>query len=476
MRHTLRPYQQNAENKIRDAFRRGRKGVLLVMPTGSGKTHIFTSISEKAKNKGNRSLVIVHRSFLWKQVSDKLTDIGVFHGIIAPGHTPSADYIQIASIDTLIRKLDRIRKPNIIIYDEAHHVIQNNKWGKVAEYWPDVPILGVTATPVRTSGQGLGIQSGGFFDELIVGSQILDLTPKYIAPYKLYAPDIGVDVSGIRRIAGDYDKKEVIKRVDHKKIYGSVPGHYKKICYGIPAIAFCVSIKHAEHVAEEFNEAGIPAAAVSGKTHEKRRTYLFESLARGGIMVLCSCDLVSEGFDVPVCGCSICLRPTRSLTLCLQQWGRAGRPYPGKKYAYILDHVGNYTRHGMPDATRSWTLEGSRHSRKDLDEGRLVVRTCPVCFNVHYPAPACPECGYNYANGKALPKVDERVKLQEIDTARIKEDLRKKDMRFQRGQCKTLEDLKRYADRYNYKSKWADYVFQSWIDKGLVKDGVRVDR
>lgn len=476
MKHTLRPYQQIAEDNIRIAFRKGHKAVLLVMPTGSGKTHIFTSIAEKARQKENRSLIIVHRSFLWKQVSDKLTDIGVYHGIIAPGHTPTSDHIQIASIDTLIRKLDRTKKPDIIIFDEAHHVIRNNKWGKVAEYWPDVPILGVTATPVRTSGQGLGIQSGGFFDKIIIGSQILDLTPRYITPYKLYAPDIGIDISDIKRIAGDYDKHEVIKRVDKKKIYGSVPGHYKDLCYGVPAIAFCVSIKHAEHVAEEFSNAGIPSAPVSGKTREKQRTYLFQALARGHIMVLCSCDLVSEGFDVPVCGCSICLRPTQSLALCLQQWGRAGRPYPGKEYAYILDHVGNYTRHGMPDASRTWTLGGGRYSKDNLGEMTLAVRTCPVCFNVHYPAPVCPECGYNYINGKELPKVDERVKLQEIETARAKEELLKKDKRYHRSHCKTLQDLKDYAKRYNYKMKWADYVFQSWLDKGLVKEGIRIDR
>jgi len=391
-----------------------------------------------------------------------LRDIGTYHGIIAPGHTPTADKIQIASIDTLIRRLDRVHKPNIIIYDEAHHVIRSNKWGRVAEYWPDVPILGVTATPVRTSGQGLGLASGGFFDKLIVGPQILELTPEFIVPYKLYAPDLEIDLVGIPTRGGDWAREHLAKRVDHKKIYGSVPGHYKKICYGIPAIAFCVSVKHAEHVAEVFNEAGIPAAAVSGNTPDNRRTYLFDALARGRIMILCSCDLVSEGFDVPVCGCAICLRHTQSLTLCLQQWGRASRPYPGKKYAYILDHVGNYTRHGMPDAVRSWTLEGSRHARVSLeDEARLVVRTCPVCFNVHYPAPVCPECGYNYINGQALPKVDETTKLREIETARIQENMRKKDRQYERAQCKSLAELEEFAERHGYKKAWAKYVWAS---------------
>jgi superfamily II DNA or RNA helicase len=473
MNHILRPYQKEAENNIRLALRQGRKAPLLVMPTGSGKTHIFTSIATQAEQKGNRSLIIVHRSFLWKQVSDKLTDIGVHHGIIAPGHTRTADKIQIASIDTLIRRLDKMQKPDIIIYDEAHHVIRNNKWGKVAEYWPDVPLLGVTATPCRTNGQGLGLQSGGFFDELILGSQMLDLTPEYIAPYKLFAPKLDVDVSEVKRIGGDWDRKELAAIYERKKIYGSVPGHYKKICYGIPAIAFCVTVKHAEWAADEFKDAGITAASVSGKTPEKQRKYLFESLARGRIMVLCSCDLVSEGFDVPVCGCAINLRHTQSLTLCLQQWGRASRPYPGKEYAYILDHVGNYTRHGMPDAMRTWSLEGSRYSKNILDEeGRLLVRTCPMCFNVHAPCPMCPKCGYKYVNGFKLPKVDERVELQEIETARIKEDLEKHDMKHKRRQCRTLDDLKEFGKMQvpPYKDGWAGYIYKSWEDKGLLDE------
>ncbi|MCK5450229.1 MAG: DEAD/DEAH box helicase [Candidatus Omnitrophica bacterium] len=459
--HSLRLYQQKAENDIRIALRKGCKAPLLVLPTGSGKTHIFTSIASKAAQRGNRTLIIVHRSFLWEQVSSKLTDIGVEHGIIAPGRTSTADKIQIASVDTLIRRLDKTTKPDIIIYDEAHHVVAGNKWGRVAEYWPDVPIIGVTATPVRTSGQGLGVGSNGYFDHLIIGAQISDLSPEYIAPCKLFAPT-DIDLSGVKRVAGDYDRKEVGKRVDTKKIYGSVPGHYKLICYGVPAIAFCVSIKHAEHVSEEFQSAGISSASVSGKTPKNRREYLFDALARGKIMVLTSCDLVSEGFDVPICGCAICLRPTQSLGLCLQQWGRPARPYPGKKWAYILDHVGNYTRHGMPNAYREWSLEGAKHNpTTSNEEGVVAVRTCPVCFNVHAPAPVCPECSHVYANMGRLPETDERIRLREIEMEKVKENLKKQDIKFQRGGCRSLEELEEFARIHNYKSGWARHVWQS---------------
>ncbi len=455
MLYTLRPYQLFAENEIRTRLRQGYRAPLLVMPTGSGKTVIFTSVATQAAALGNRSLIVVHRSYLWKQVSQKLNEAGAPHGIIAPGHTQTNDKIQVASVDTLIRRLDRVPVPGMIIYDEAHHVIGGNKWGKIASYFPDALILGVTATACRTSGQGLGVQAGGYFDTLIQGAQILDLTPEYLSPYKLYAPDIGVDLTGVRRVAGDYNKGELIERVDKKRIYGAVPAHYKKLCYGVPAIAFCVSVKHAEHVADEFNSAGIPAAPVSGKTSEKQRTYLFKGLAEGKFLVLCSCDLVSEGFDVPVCGAAIGLRPTQSLTLCLQQWGRAGRVAPGKKYAYILDHVGNYLRHGMPDAPREWSLDGVKWSRKQGEETAVNIRTCPACFHVHTPAPACPECGHVYVAGEELPKTVE-AELREIKTAREAE---KKARSAEVKNADTLEDLQRIGEERGYKKNWAKFVW-----------------
>ena len=459
MFYKLRQYQADVENRIRIALRNGYRAPLLVMPTGSGKTVVFSSVATQAAARGNRTLVVVHRSYLWRQVSKKLDEAGAPHGIIAPGHTQTADKIQVASVDTIIRRLDRVPPPGMIIFDEAHHVINKNKWGKVANFFSDALILGVTATPCRTSGRGLGVNAGGFFDTIIEGPQILDLTPEYLSPYKLYAPDIGIDLTGVRRIAGDYEKGELIKRVDKKRIYGAVPAHYRKLCYGIPAIAFCVSVQHAERVADEFSASGIPAAAVSGKTPENVRTQLFEGLASGKYMVLCSCDLVSEGFDVPVCGCAIGLRPTQSLTLCLQQWGRAGRISPGKKYAYILDHVGNYLRHGMPDARRHWTLDGVKWSKKQYGESVINIRTCPKCFNVHAPAPVCPECGHVYVNWRELPKTVEAV-LKEVQTDRERQENNVKIARRQEvGRADSLEALQEIARQRGYKPKWAQIMW-----------------
>jgi len=458
--HQLRPYQVKAVDDIRESYRKGFEAPLLVMPTGSGKTVVFTDIATKAAGKDNRTLVVVHRSYLWQQVWNKLLEIGAKLGVIAPKQLMTNDHIQVASVDTLIRRLNRVKKPDIIIFDEAHHVIKGNKWGKVVDYFPESKILGVTATPIRTNGHGLGVNSGGYFDTLISGPQIYDLMPDYIVPFKLYAPNTGIDLTGVKRIGGDFSKKDLLERIDKRTITGSATDQYMKICPGVPAIAFCVSVAHAEHVAQSFNAIGVTSAAVSGKTPENRRKYLFEGLASGKFKVLCSCDLVSEGFDVPVCGAAICLRPTQSTGLCLQQWGRATRPAPGKEFAYIIDHVGNYLRHGLPDQFRDWDLDGIKNidGKKDTTVG---IRTCTKCFHIHKTAPVCPECGYVYG---VMDKTPEQVE-GELEEVKLREVEIKKEKRVEQGRCTEVDDLVKLGiskgyTKYNAK-KWAGHIINS---------------
>lgn len=454
MKHELREYQVKAVDEIRESYKNGYNAPLLTMPTGSGKTHVFTYIAEAAAQKGYKTIIVVHRSYLWKQVSDKLIQTGTPHGIIAPGHHIKDEKIQVASVDTLVRRLDKVRRPNLIIFDEAHHVIKNNKWGKVAKYY-NSKILGVTATPCRTNGTGLGMSAGNFFDTLIKGPEISELQPKYLSQFKLFAPECKINLKAVKRFAGDYSRKELDLAADDRTIYGDVPKTYRDICYGLPAIAFCVSVKHCEHVAEEFRMNGISAASVSGKTSEIKRQELFTGLANGKYLVLCSCDLVSEGFDVPVCGAAICLRPTQSLALCLQQWGRTTRIANGKDFAYIIDHVGNYLRHGMPDEVREWSLCGAVFDKRTEDENKVLTKACPECFAVHKPAPICPYCGHKYtANELKLPVTDKEAKLIEIEILR-------KEKTAAITNAKTIDSLHEVAEKLGYKEGWAHYVWKS---------------
>lgn len=473
MDNILRKYQTKIVEKVRAALSSGYNSPIVVSPCGTGKTHIFIYIAVLAAKKGFRTCIIVHRSYLWQQVSVKLTELGVPHGIIAPGHTKTNDLIQVASVDTLVRRLDIYKQFNCLIFDEAHHVVGKNKWGKVAKYYR-CKIIGFTATANRTSGQGLGVSVGGFFDKIIYGPQILDVTPEYLTPLRLFSVDIGVfETKGIKKIAGDYAKNELLKIIDKKKIYGEVISHYMTICPNVPAIVFCVSINHAETVADEFNCNGIPAAAVSSKTHERKRAMIFSGLARGRYKVICSCDLISEGFDVPICGAVLCLRHTQSVTLCIQQWGRAGRIYPGKKFGYILDFVGNHIRHGRPDDNRFWDLEGAKFGKKKTEEAGIEpTRTCPKCFLVQAPTPVCrgvlfdgSPCGHVFMSFEDLPTVDTNAKLVEIETIRQEKIEKKKTREVAMKKARTLKDLYEVAKQLKYNARWADHVWDSRVKK-----------
>lgn len=458
-KYQLRDYQKKIISDTRNALKHGYRSPLIVSPTGSGKTIIFIYIAVNSAKRGFRTTVVVHRSYLWQQISEKLKELDIPHGIIAPGHTQTDDMIQIASVDTLIRRLPKTKKPHCLIFDEAHHVIKNNKWGKIAEYYNSY-IIGVTATPCRTNGHGLGASVGGFFDYMVMGPQIADLQPEFLSPFKLFAPDIGVCMDGVKKVYGDYEKKEMLTRIDNQKIYGNVPMHYKRICNGVPAIAFCASVKHAENVASEFNSNGISAIAVSGKTKENDRQEIFKGLANGKYLVVCSCDLVSEGFDVPICGAAICLRPTQSLSLCLQQWGRTTRVAPGKQFAYIIDHVGNYVKHGYPDDIREWTLEGVLKKKKKGSEKTISLKVCQECFAVYSDGSVCPQCGFiSKIKSQKDIDVDNEAELKEIETKlqiERKETVRK---------ARTLEELYSVAKRLGYKKGWAYYTYQSRLKK-----------
>lgn len=363
----LRPYQVQAVAELRDCYRRGARAPLYQLPTGGGKTVVFCHISEGATKRGKSVWIVVHRQELLYQCSRALEGLGVMHGLIAPGFTPGIEHVQVASVQTLVKRLDsgRAAPPDLIVLDEAHHATAGS-WRKIIEACPNSRLLGVTATPVRLDGQGLGVAGGGVFDALVSGPTIPELIAQgFLSPPVVYAPPTQLDLSGVRMVGGDYAQGEIGRRMDKPTITGDVVAHYRRICNGAPAIAFCASVEHAKHVAADFRGAGFRAESLDGKMPDGQRKTLIDELGRGHLNVLTSCDIVSEGTDIPVVMAAILLRPTASMGLYLQQVGRALRPAPGKTRAVILDHVGNCLRHGLPDEDREWSLAGVvRRSRE----------------------------------------------------------------------------------------------------------------
>jgi superfamily II DNA or RNA helicase len=385
----LRPYQQQAINDLRMAYRSGAQAPLLVAPTGAGKTIILAAITQGAAARSRRVLILVHRRELIHQASAKLAAIGVDHGVIAAGIPAANAPVQVASVQTLIRRLQHVAQPDLIVIDEAHHAVAGS-WRKVIDHWPNSLLLGVTATPVRQDGRGLGM----VFDRLVLGPSTAELMAAgYLTPARIYAPPPVADLTGIHRRAGDYAIDEAAERMDRPTVTGDAISHYQRIGAGQPAIAFCCNVKHAEHVCAAFNHAGVQAATLLGCTDPVRRDATVAGFAAGAIQVLVTVDVVSEGFDIPAAGCAILLRPTQSLGLYLQQVGRVLRPAPGKQAAVVLDHVGNVHRHGFPDDHREWTIADRERRAGSTSQPAPSVRTCPKCFAAFKPALLCPACG-----------------------------------------------------------------------------------
>ncbi len=454
----LRWYQLDSASSLRSAFALGYKSPILAMPTGTGKTHVFVYIATRIAARGKTVGIVVHRSYLIDQTSEKLKAMGVRHGVVRPGVLLNKEKIQVISVDTIIRKLHKFEKFDYLIFDEGHHVVKGNKWGKLIDYF-NCYIMAFTATPCRTNGQGLGVKAGGYFDFLINGPQPLDLTPEFLSPIHYYKPPNQqvIDTSGLRKLGNDYRVDELDKMFNKKTIYGNVPDHYLELCKGMQGIAFCVSIQHTKNVSDIFNSKGIPATYITGKCPKKRREEVLAGFSKGRYKILCSCDLISEGFDVPGCSVAILLRLTKSLVLFKQQCGRVMRPAPGKDYCVILDHVGNYTEHGLPDEPIEWSLEGAPKKKKE----RSIV-FCPKCFKGQYATRKCQYCGHLFGPGpntKPVKKeifVDESIKLELIK--RSKQEKIKK-ITILKHQAKSLEDLYKVADEAGYKRAWARIVW-----------------
>lgn len=372
----LRDYQDSLIGSTAQAFGRVRR-VLMVSPTGSGKTAMFCAITTRAMTKGNRVTIVAHRAEIIEQISGALDGLGVRHGRIQPGHVMTSDPVQVGMVQTIARRLDRIQPPDLLVVDEAHHGTAGT-WQTVCDAWPTVKILGVTATPRRMDGRGLGRA----FDEMVLGPNMADLIAAgFLAKFTYLAPPQQMDLSAIKTRMGDFAVDELAAVMDKSVITGDCIQHYRQYLNGRPAIAFCCSVEHAEHVAAQFQAAGYRAASVDGKMDRVERRDRVAAIGDGRLNVLTSCDLISEGVDVPAVAGAILLRPTKSVGMFLQQVGRALRLKPDGSAAVILDHVGNVARHGMPDAARSWTLE----DRKKKDSAPVAV--CKACFKVFAVSP-----------------------------------------------------------------------------------------
>lgn len=458
----LFPDQSDLINRVRQSMR-VNKSVLLQASTGSGKTVMSAAMIQAALNKGSRSVFIVPRDVLLRQTAETFEAFGIPFGYFAAGYKPNPfAKVHLASGPTLARRLDRAPVADVVFVDETHHgstqlesIIRHYQ---AAGAW----VIGLSATPWKMSGQGLG----DWYDAMEQGPSLRELIQaKRLSEYRLFAPS-RPNLDGIKTVAGDYAKGELTARMEADRVLiGDAVKHYGKHAAGKLNVAFCTSLKHAEIVADAFAAQGIPAAMVSGSMDEAERSRRIKAFARRELHVLASVDLLTFGFDLASAAqmdvtieCMSDMRPTKSLSLQLQKFGRVLRYKP--QPAIIFDHASNTQIHGMPDDEREWSL-ASREKRRGNSDPTQPVRQCGSCFFCHRPSPICPNCGTVYeVKSRMIDEVD--GDLQEISAS-----ISKQSPRREQGMARGLDDLIRLGRSKGYKNPqiWAEKVMRGRLAK-----------
>jgi DNA repair protein RadD len=437
-----RPFQKTLRDKIYHAWQVAKaKIVMAVLPTGGGKTVLFSNIM--AEHDGV-SVAIAHRQELTSQISLALARNGVRHRVIG-AKTLQREIVQIhmaevgrdythqfsktavAGVDTLLNldPKDPIFQATLVIQDEGHHVLDANKWGQAMAMFkhPDMRGLLPTATPKRADRKGLGRHADGLADALLVGPSMRDLIDMgYLTDYRIFAPPCDIDIShiGISQTTGDYNQAQ-LRNIMHesKSIVGDVVSHYLRIAPGKLGVTFAVDVEEATKIARAFRDAGVPAEVVSAKTPASARNAILRRFKKREILQLVNVDLFGEGFDLPAIEVVSMARPTMSYSLFVQQFGRALRlmidasylkgwdtysdaerryfiSISGKPTAIIIDHVSNVVTHGLPDAYKEWSLDRGERRSRGRPNDVVPCRTClnESCIRVYERAyAACPYCG-----------------------------------------------------------------------------------
>ncbi|WP_417790304.1 DEAD/DEAH box helicase [Terasakiella pusilla] len=456
----LRDYQRKNTLELMAMVQRRVPAFLYYLPTAGGKTTVFVRLALLLMQQLNFNIVIfVHRKELLWQTQRTLKNLGIDAGVIAPGYQPTSHKIHVASIDTVGSRLgslkDFLSTIDFAIFDEAHHIVASS-WGRVLAALSNALILGVSATPWRQDGKPLG----SVFVDVVRGPTKAQLIKwGYIAPSVVFAPELNVDLTGITKRGGDFARGELARAMDHEELITPVVKAYSKFCPGVPTITFCAGVDHAFNVSEAFKRAGWMSTNLDGRMSPQEREKAINGLGCGNYQNLTSCDIVSEGTDIPIVGAALHLRPTQSTALYDQQNGRTFRLYEGKEHSTIVDFVGNWTVHGLPETDRQWSL---RDGLISIDVNNSELKRCPRCFRVHHVADTCPSCGrvHQKRNSQFTPLSDKE--LRGMPGIRQHSALKIKEMKFQTLMQigETEKDFQRIAKIKGFRPEWVAEVMQ----------------
>jgi DNA repair protein RadD len=457
----LRGYQSEVIEKFTAAVASGERKILMVAPTGAGKTVIAAEIIKHIIGDYNHALVIAHRTEIVEQTSRKLHDIGVRHGIIKAGFPPRPfERVQVASIQTLHMRAIRaetmpLPSANILVVDEAHHSCART-YQAVVDAYPDAILLGLTATPCRGDGRGLG----GIFTKLIECPQVGPLIEQgHLVKTIVFAPP-APDLKGVKTVAGDYHESQLADRMDRPQLIGDIVTHWHKFGKRRKTVAFAVNVQHSIHLRDEFIKSGVRAEHIDGATPKNEREATLSRLAAGEIEVVSNCMVLTEGWDMPDVGACILARPTKKMGLFRQMIGRVIRPAPGKVDAIVLDHSGAVHRHGFVEDEVCWTLDPDERAtspahtaRCENHQSRLLE--CTQCAAIRVAGLACANCGF-------LPQRPPRaVSFIDGDLGEVSRDRREVKQATQQELIIFYAELRRIAEQRGYKPGWAAQQYKT---------------
>jgi DNA repair protein RadD len=397
----LRPYQNDATAEINRVITDGKRRVLLVAPTGAGKTLIFTALIKQVLATGKRVVVIAHSREIITQTSLKLLAHDIEHGIILAGLVVQLEHlVQVCSIQTLwarAMRTDKMPLPpaDLLIIDEAHHCPATT-YGAIIDAYPNAVLLGATATPCRGDGRGLG----GIFHVIVETPQVAELiTQKYLVRTRVYAP-ADPDLQGVRVQAGDYVESQLAERMDRADLVGDIIAHWHKHGGRRKTVCFAVNVAHSLHIRDEFVKSGVKAEHIDGSTPKPDRDATLARLASGDTELVTNCQVLGEGWDLPAVSCIILARPTKRMGLYRQMVGRVLRPADGKTSAIVLDHSGAVFRHGFVEDHVEWQLDPETRSESPIHAKRLAaghssrLLECSQCEATRVAGEPCPNCGF----------------------------------------------------------------------------------
>ena len=450
-RQILRPYQADALEGIREELRGGRRRVLLVSPTGSGKTTIAAEMVRSAVSRGNRVLFLAHRKELIDQCSARLDGCSVPHGVIMAGHPryQPLEPVQVASIPTLVR-----REPppaDLVVLDEAHHA-RARTYERILEHYPRAPVVGLSATPWRIDGKGLG----ELFEAVVVAARVRSLIEAgHLVSYSGFAYD-HPSLASVDKRGSDYDQRGLELVMGGRKLIGNIVGQWQRHASNARTVVFACTVAHSREVVERFRAAGVTAEHLDGETPKEERAAILARLASGRTRVVSNVAVLTEGWDCPAVEVCILARPTLSVGLYLQMVGRVLRPSPGKAQARIHDHAGCILRHGLPDEDRNYSLDADVRSPA-AKEKAPGVRRCKACLAVYASdLPACPVCG-------VAPVVKQR-RIQEVDDAAVQavrlEEIRRVEAPVE-VRRRYFEQQMELAKSRDYRPGWAAFRYKA---------------